>query len=102
MPLQLFVAAFLKQSVSLASPTAPSVDTNHIKSRMIFVERYSLPILIFYWLLGIAYGRARCPMSIGESLHTKSMGGGIRMIDKGTDGTAALHYYQRRSGSDPV
>jgi hypothetical protein len=41
-------------------------------------------------------------MSIGESLHTKSMGGGIRMIDKGIDGTTAVHYCQREPGSDRV
>ncbi|SET34154.1 hypothetical protein SAMN05216412_10586 [Nitrosospira multiformis] len=102
MPLQAFVAAFLEQSALLAPPTAPSVDTNHIKSRMIFVERYSLPILIFYWLLGIAYGRAGCPIEHRRKPAHESMGGGIRMIDKGTDGTAAVHYYQREPGSNPV
>lgn len=41
-------------------------------------------------------------MSIGESLYTESMSGSIRMIDKGTDGTAAMHYCQSGRVSDPV
>ncbi|ODT81001.1 MAG: hypothetical protein ABS69_05960 [Nitrosomonadales bacterium SCN 54-20] len=41
-------------------------------------------------------------MSIGESLHTKSMGGSIRVIDKGTDGTAPVDYCQGGPGSDSV